>query len=288
MGAVLLREIQSYFQAITGFIFLGMFLLFAGIIFALSNLWPPGSSDFRTTLSFLNFIFLVAVPVLTMRLLSEESRQKTDQLLLTSPISLTAIVLGKYLAALALFLAALLVTTIFPAMVSTAGLVVASELLCAYIGVFLLGASLIAVGLFVSSLTDNQVSAALLTFGAILLIWVMDWVVQALPRDPVASFAFLVVASVLAAVFVFLTTRNLWVALAVGVLALAATFVSYLLWPGSFDGLLVHVVVWFSLVARYNNFSRGVLAVGPVLYYVSFAATFLFLTVRVIDRRRWA
>ena len=87
MGAVFLRELRSYFQTTTGFIFLGLFLLFAGVIFTLSNLWPPGSSDFRSTLTFLNFIFIVAVPILTMRLLSEEARQKTDQLLLTCPVS---------------------------------------------------------------------------------------------------------------------------------------------------------------------------------------------------------
>jgi ABC-2 type transport system permease protein len=285
---VFLREIQSYFQTITGFIFLGLFLFFAGIIFALTNLWPPGSSDFRNTLTFLTFIFLVGVPILTMRLLSEESRQKTDQLLLTSPLPLTSIVLGKFLAALALLTAALAVTGIFPAMAGTAGLVVRSELICAYLGVFLLGASLIAVGLFVSSLTDNQVSAALLTFGAILLIWAVDWVVQALPRDRVAGLVFLVLLSVLAAVFVMTSTRNAWVALGVGVLALAATLTSYALWPAAYDGLMVHVLLWFSLVARYGTFSRGVLALGPVLYYLSFCATFLFLTVRVIDRRRWA
>jgi len=288
MGAVFLREIQSYFQALTGFIFLGLFLFFAGIIFTLSNLWPPGSSDFRTTLTFLNFIFLVAVPILTMRLLSEESRQKTDQLLLTSPISLTGIVLGKYLAALALFTVALAVTGMFPAFIGTAGLVVRSELVCSYLGVFLLGASLISVGLFVSSLTDNQVSAAMLTFGAILLIWAIDWLIQALPRDRGAGLAFLSLLAILAAVFVFMTTRNVWVALAVGASALGGTALFWALRPAGFDGLIAHVLLWFSLVARYGSFSRGVLAVGPVLYYVSFCATFVFLTVRVIDRRRWA
>jgi ABC-2 type transport system permease protein len=288
MGAVYLREIQSYFQTITGFIFLGLFLLFAGMIFVLSNLWPPGTSDFRNTLTFLNFIFLIGVPILTMRLLSEESRQKTDQLYLTSPTPLTGVVLGKYGAALTLLAMALAITGIFPAMIDTAGLVVASELACAYLGVFLLGASLVAVGLFVSSLTDNQVSAALLTFGVILLIWVVDWLIQAIPRDRTAGLVFCAVLSVAGALFVYGAVRNLWIAAAVGIVALGATFGAYALWPARFDGLIVHVLVWFSLVARYNTFSRGVLAVGPILYYVSFSATFIFLTVRVIDRRRWA
>lgn len=288
MGAVYLRELQSYFRAITGFIFLGLFLLFAGVIFTLSNLWPPGSSDFRSTLTFLNFIFIIAVPILTMRLLSEEARQKTDQLLLTSPVSVTGIVLGKYLAALTLFTAALAVTGVYPALVDTAGLVVPSEIFCTYLGVFLLGASLISVGLLVSSLTDNPVSAAFLSFGAILFIWVIDWLIQALPRERAAGAAFAGALVALAGLFVFATTRNRWVALATAAAGLAAAAATYALKPSAYDGLLVRVFLWFSLVARYHSFSQGVLAAGPVAYYVTFTATLIFLTVRVIDRRRWA
>ncbi len=287
MGAVFLRELRSYFQAITGFIFLGLFLLFAGIMFVLANLLV-GSSDFRTTLTSLTFILVVAVPILTMRLLSEEARQKTDQLLLTSPVPLAGIVAGKYLAALALFAGALAVTGIFPALSDTAGLVVPSEIACAYLGVFLLGAGFIAVGLFVSSLTENTVGAAFLTFGAILFFWILDWLIQALPRDRVAGLVFLALLSVLLGVLVFTSTRRWWIALAAGVAALGATALAWFLAAPVFDGLIVHVLVWFSLIARYGTFSRGVLAAGPVVYFLSFVATFVFLTVRVIDRRRWA
>jgi ABC-2 type transport system permease protein len=165
---------------------------------------------------------------------------------------------------------------------------VRSEIVCAYIGVFLLGASLISVGLLVSSLTDNPVSAALLTFGAILFIWALDWLVQALPRDRAAGLVFLCLLSLLAALFVYTTTRNWWITLAVGAVTLGATGIVYGLQPSVFDGLMVRILLWFSLVARYGNFGRGVLAVGQVLYYISFSATFIFLTVRVIDKRRWA
>jgi ABC-2 type transport system permease protein len=287
MGAVFLREIRSYFQAMTGFIFLGLFLLFAGLLFVLSNLLP-GSSDLRTTLTALTFILIVAVPILTMRLLSEERRQKTDQLLLTCPVSITGIVMGKYLAALALFAAGLAVTGVFPALVDRAGLVVPSEIACTYLGVFLLGASFIALGLYVSSLTENPVGAAFLTFGAIVFFWLLDWLIQALPRDRVAGLVFLGAVSVLLAIFVGTSTRNWWIALAVGAVALGATALGYGLKPVLFDGLVVRVLVWFSLISRYGNFSRGVLAASPVLYFISFSAVFVFLTVRVIDRRRWA
>ena len=287
MIAVYVRELRAYFQAVTGFFFLGLFLLFAGIVFTLANLWPPGNTDFRSTLTFLNLVFLIVVPVLTMRLISEEARQKTDQLLLTSPIALSGIVLGKYLAALTLFTGALATTGIFPALLGTEGLVVRSELICAYLGVFLLGASLISIGLFVSSLTDNQVSAALLTFGAILLIWALDWLIQALPRDRAAGVVFLAMLSLLAGLFVFVSTRNWWIAGGVTAAALAGTGIAFAVNASAFDGLMIKVLLWFSLIARYGNFARGVLAVGPVLYYLSVTAIFVFLTVRVIDKRRW-
>ena len=179
-------------------------------------------------------------------------------------------------------------TGVFPALADTAGLVVVSEIFCTYLGVFLLGAALVAVGLFVSSLTDNPVSAAFLTFGAILFIWVLDWIIPTLPRDRAAGAGFAALAAVLAGVFVYTTTKARWVALATGLAGLAAAALVYALKPAAYDGLVVHVFRWFSLVARYGTFSRGVLAPGPVVYYLSFIATLVFLTVRVIDKRRWA
>ena len=179
-------------------------------------------------------------------------------------------------------------TGIFPALSDTAGLVVPSEIACTYLGVFLLGASFIAVGLFVSSLTENPVGAAFLTFGAILFFWILDWLIQALPRDRMAGLVFLALLSVLLGVLVFTSTRRWWIALAAGAAALAATALAWVFAAPVFDGLIVHVLVWFSLIARYGTFSRGVLAAGPVVYFLSFVATFVFLTVRVIDRRRWA
>jgi ABC-2 type transport system permease protein len=142
--------------------------------------------------------------------------------------------------------------------------------------------------LFVSSLTENPVGAAFLTFGAIVCFWILDWLIQALPRDRVAGLVFLGVVSVLLAVFVAASTRNWWISLAVGAVALGATALGYGLKPALFDGLVVRIVAWFSLIARYGTFSRGVLAAGPVVYFISFSAIFVFLTVRVIDRRRWA
>ena len=289
MIAVFLRELRSYFENVTGFIFMGFFLLLSGIFFVFNNLIPQ-SPNYNGVLGTITFIFLVVVPILTMRLLSDEARQKTDQLLLTSPLSLTGMVLGKYLAAIAVFFLTLLVTVLYPILLSTVGSVVVSEIVGGYIGFFLLGSAFIAVGLFVSSLTDNQVIAAVVTFAALLIMWILDALQQGLPSDALSGAAFAALLIVGVAVFLYFTVRNLVVSLATvlvggGVIALFYFVIGAK--AANFEGFIVKVLKWFSLLARYQDFSLGILGLSPVVYYVSFSAVFVFLTVRVIEKRRW-
>jgi len=155
---------------------MGFFILLSGIFFAAGNLLR---ADPRYTglLGTITFVFLIVVPLLTMRLLTEDTRQRTDQLLITSPLSIAQIVLGKYLAAVAVFLITLLVTVIYPVIMSFFALLGLAwwEILGGYIGFFLLGASFIAVGLFFSSLTENQVVAVILAMGTNLLLYILSW-----------------------------------------------------------------------------------------------------------------
>ena len=287
MIAVFVRELRSYFQSVTGFMFMGFFLLMTGIFFTLSNLVGAGSSDFRTTLGNIIFTFLVTVPILTMRLLSEEQRQKTDQLLLTRPVSLIGIVLGKYLAAIVLFLATLLVTVLYPFLLDRVGLVVVSEVFGGYLGVFLLGCSFIAVGLFVSSLTDNQVIAAVATFSVLLVTWIIDWLQQGMPSDRTSGVVFAALIALAVALYVYFNIKSLALAVAVAAVGAAAVGTVYLAAPASYDGLIVKFLKWFSLLARNDGLQQGILAVGPVVYYLCFATAFVFLTIRVIEKRRW-
>ncbi len=289
MIAVFLRELKSYFENITGFIFMGFFLLLSGIFFVFNNLIPQ-SSNYNGLLGTITFIFLIVVPILTMRLLSEDARQKTDQLLLTSPLSLTGMVLGTYLAALAVFLLTLVVTFLYPILISSVGDLVVSEVIGGYIGFFLLGSAFIAVGLFVSSLTDNQVIAAVVTFAALLIMWILDALQQGLPSDSLsgATFAGLLILAV--AVFLYFTVRSWIVSLATVVVGGGVIALFWFVVGGkaqNFDGFIVKVLKWFSLLTRYQDFSLGILGLSSVVYYLSFSAVFVFLTVRVIEKRRW-
>jgi len=288
MLAVLRRELKAYFSSPIGFVFVGFFMLLAGVFFALTNLLP-GNPSFTGVLSNLTFIFLILVPILTMRLLSEETRQKTDQLLITSPLSIPGIVLGKYLAAVGVFLLTLLLTLLFPAMMSFFALIGLAwwEILGGYIGFFLMGCAFISVGLFFSSVTDNQLVAAVVTFAAVLLIWILDFVAQSVPSDSLSGLVFLSLLGVALVALVWFSTKNVIASAAAFVLAAAAVVLLFIFSRTFFTGLIARILGWFSLVKRYNDFSRGILGLSPIVYYISFAGAFVFLTIRMIDKRRW-
>ncbi|MBN2878638.1 MAG: ABC transporter permease [Clostridia bacterium] len=173
MKAVLKKEIRGYFLSPIAYIFSGTFMLIAGIFFSLTNILGL-SSDFSSTLGSLTFVFIIIIPVLTMRMISQEQREKTDQLLLTSGVPIFSIILGKYFAAVIVYIAALGLSLVFPITISLFGTALFGELLCSYIGFLLLGLVMIAIGMLISSLTQSQITAAILTAAAMLLLWVAD------------------------------------------------------------------------------------------------------------------
>lgn len=288
MLAVFLRELKAYFTTPIGFIFVGFFILMTGLFFALSSLLNA-NPNYNQVMDTITIVLLIAVPILTMRLLSEETKQGTDKLLVTSPLSITGIVLGKYLAAVAVFLLALAITVTYPVILTffaTEGLA-GWEIVGAYLGFFLLGSSLIAVGLFFSSLTENQLIAAVETFAALLFVWFLDVVSKAAPTSAASGVAFLAVAAAGLALLVFFGTRSTSIALLTGLAAAGVAVLLYVFQAASFPGLIGRVLDWFSLLKRYEPFIRGILSLGPIVYYISLCGVFIFLTVRMIEKGRW-
>lgn len=186
MLAVWKREVQSYFLSPLAYIFIGAFMIVAGIMFTLNNI-KAQSVSFNTTLNSMTFIFMLLVPLLTMKLISEDRKSKTDQLLLTAPLSIFSIVFGKYLAALTVFVFTLLLSLIFPIILSIFGMPALGEIVSGYIGFFLLGCALISVGVFISSITENQVISALVTFFVLLIMWMGNAALALIPSRFVAS-----------------------------------------------------------------------------------------------------
>lgn len=179
MLAVLKRELDSYYYSAIGYVFMGCFLLIAGIFFTFGNIMST-SSSVGTLFSNITFIFILIVPILTMKLMSDERKSKTDQLLLTSPLSLWSIVLGKFFAACTVFLLTLVCTGVYVIILSAYGNVSGMEVFVNYLGFFLMGCCLISVGLFMSTLSENQVASAISTFGVILFLYLLDSIISSM------------------------------------------------------------------------------------------------------------
>jgi len=281
------KELKTYFSTPTGYVFMGFFLLIAGFFFAISNLFSM-SADYNGMLGNLTFIFLIVVPILTMRLLSEEMRQKTDILLLTSPLNVNEIVIGKYLAALTVFLITLLITCLYPIMMSFFGEIAVWEIIGGYIGFFLLGSTFIAIGLFISSLTDNQVIAAVVTFSVLLLLWVIDSLQSIVPTTTLSGVVFAAVLVIAVALWLYSAARNIYVSLGVIVAGAATILGIYALNKDVYTGFIGKVIAWFSLMSRYQDFSLGLLSLSPIVYYITFSIAFVFLTAMQIEKKRWS
>lgn len=286
MLAMYLKEIRSYFTSAIGYIFVGAFLLITGIFFSLANL-SSGSANYNSVLSNINFIFIFIVPVLTMKIISEETKTRTDQLLYTSPLKITDIILGKYFAAITIFAISIVITMLYPIILSTFGKVSVAEIFTGYVGLFLLGSSLIAIGLFVSSLTENQITSVVITFAAMLFIQIIDSIQQGLPSTRVSSIAFIIILIAFFVTFVYFSTKNTVVTLSTAAVGLIGALIIFIIKKEAYDGLLQKIFDWFSLNKRYNLFAQGILSVSSIVYYLSFCIAFVFLTIRVIDKRRW-
>lgn len=173
MGAIYRREMNAFFTSGLAYVFLAVYFIFSGYFFYSGSLLMA-TTDTSSMFSALFLVVLFLIPILTMKLLSEEKKNKTDQGLLTAPVGLWSIVLGKYFAALTLFVIAESVVFIYAAILSYFGTVAWATLLGNYFAMLLLGAAFIAVGLFISSLTENQMASAVASFLALMLLYMID------------------------------------------------------------------------------------------------------------------
>lgn len=286
MIAILKRELKSYFLTPIGYIYMGFFLLIAGVFFTFGNLFTR-SSYFTSFLGGILFVYLFAIPLLTMRLFSEERRQKTDQLLLTSPVSIPEIVLGKFLAAFTVYLITLAVTVMYAVVVGVFGDLALWETVGSYIGFIFLGSCYIAVGIFISAGTENQLTSALVSFFSLLLVWLIDPISQSVPADLVAGIVFAAFLAAAVCLYLYVNTRNFYIVIAAALFGALLITALYFIDKGLYIGFIRKFLNWFSLNKRYENFSMGMLKVDSLVYYLSFSGLFLFLTVRLIEKRRW-
>ena len=234
MFAIFKRELKAYFTSPLGYVFLAIFYAFSGLFFYIFSL-SVGSTDISSVFLMMFIVLMVFVPLLTMRMLSEDKKQKTDQLILTAPVSLLSIVMGKFLAAYAIFAIGVAVMPVYGFVMSTFATVSWLPIWGNTVGLLLLGGIFVSIGLFISSLTENQMIAAIGGFFINLMILLMNTLKSALP-----------------------------------------------------NGFLQDVLSSISVYSRYSEITSGIFSLSSLIFFVSVIFIFLFLTVRVLEKRRWA
>ena len=287
MRAVFKHELSTYFTNLTGYVFGGFLLLFAGLYTMIINI-NSCLTNFEYVFGNMSFIFLIIVPVLTMRVLAEEKRQKTDQLLYSLPISMTKVILGKYLAMLVMLLLPVGIICLYPIVLTAYGNLHLLSVFNAALGFFLLGAALLAIGMFISSLTENQAVAAGLCFVVMLVIYYMSQLSSYVPTTALASVAAFSVLVILLALLIRQMTKSNFAALMVGMVLETVLLLVYLLKTSLFEGLFSNLVGELSLFQRFYTFVYGVFDVTGIVYFASVIALFLFLSVQSMEKRRWS
>jgi ABC-2 type transport system permease protein len=258
MFAIYKKEMRSYFINPIGYVYLGIFLALSALVCCYTTLQSQ-SYNTSTYFTYMIFAFIILIPLLTMRSFAEERKMRTEQMLLTAPVSILGMVLGKYFAALTMFVGSLLLSCInfIPLYIiaheETAAAIAGNQnpnvgpntasIIGSLVGIILLGAAFIAIGIFISSLTENQLSSAICTIGVIVFMVIVG-LVNGIGSEEEGN-------------------------------RLISNYA------------VRFVLDWISVLSRFSTFGYGLLEFSSLVYYVSLAAIFLFLTVRVYEKRRW-
>lgn len=295
MLAIYKKELHSYFTSVLGWVFIAFFLVMTGLYFVLYNL-INGIINFSYVYDGVQMIFVfLLVPVLTMRSVAEENRQKTDQLLYTAPISITKIIAGKYLALITLLAAAMAIVCTYPLLFNNLiGKAVSNgetvDFAVAYgstFGFFLLGAAYIAIGLFISSMTESQVIAAVASGIIMIFTYLMSGIAGLLPADGIFHFYFLAVLILILAVVLYFWIHNGWLAAAVGLATEGLLAAAYLFFSDRFTNPISNILEHISITDRYSNFTLGIFDGSALIYYLSVSFLFVFLTIQRIQKKRY-
>lgn len=287
MGAIYEREVKSYFNTMTGYLVCAFLLMFAGVYVMAYNL-NYGYPNFEYVLQGMSFIFMIVVPILTMRSVAEERRQKTDQLLYALPVPMTRIVLGKYFAMVTVFLLPTALIALYPLLLSSFGTVSFITAYGALVGFIFMGAAFIAVGLFISSLTENQAIAAVLCFLALLVNYFLTSTTEFVSESSTASFVAVTVIIVLIALLLRVMTKNTFVSVVTFLALEVANVIVLAFSPDTLSGLLTTAMEKLSLFDRFDTFVGGVFDITSLVFYLVTAGVFLFFTVQSLEKRRWS
>ena len=286
MTAIFKREFKSCFTGMIGWVIAAVSLFFLGLYFTNRNLLYA-SSDFASVLYTMTMILLFLLPAISMRSFAEERKNKTDQLLLTSPVSIPAIVTGKFLAELAVFALPLAAAVVMPLLLQVFGTVSLVAAYSALLGYLLLGGACLAVGTWISALTENQILAYLATFGALLVAYLMNGIQTMFTTGNLLAFIVFMVVLLVASVLVGVICKRLAAGAVVFCAGAVVLFVLFQLRPAWLLTAFNAVLSALALFEPFKDIVGGMFSIPAIVYYLSVMGLFLFLTGQALARRRW-
>lgn len=289
MKAIFKRELKSYFGGMIAYIVIALILAFVGFVSSVLNL-SGGYPNFEYSLaeSYVILAVIIAIALLTMRCFADEKKEKTDQLLYSLPLNMSGIVMGKYLAMVTVFVIPMGFMCLYPLILSSFGSVNFLQTYSSILAFTLLGCALIAIGMFLSSLTETQVIAAVMSIGAFLAVFFMPTIVSTfLPDTALASFVCFIMLILVLALIVYSLTKSITAGFVTALVLEVANLVLYLVKPEIYAGAFPDMLSQLSLFDRYYTFIYGTFDLTAIIYYLSVSCIFVFLTVQSLEKKRY-
>lgn len=297
MGAIYRKELKAYFTSAIGYTVIAVFLVLVGFFFKAYNL-DYKVANFGYVLQSITLILLIILPILTMRLLSEEQKQKTDQLLFSVPIKVSDIVLGKYFAVVTVFTIPILIACTIPLLLTQFGEMNLQQDYSTIFAFWMLSCVLLSMGLLISSVTESQVIAAVLNFGLNIILYYMSYIASMIPQTSLASVIEYSILAIIIAFVIYWFTKSILTSVITGavleVILWGIYFLErYLLAKEKIETAFLEstftvVLSNISFFDRFMGFADGSFDLSSVVYYGSFTVFFLFLTMQLIQKRRWS
>jgi ABC-2 type transport system permease protein len=288
MAAIYKRELKSYFYSMIGYVFIAFLIAFTGIYFMAYNL-NYGYPYFSYVLSGITFVLLIAVPILTMRSFAEDRKSKTDQMLLTYPVSLHEVVLGKYLAMVTILAIPCLIYLIFPLIIKAQGTAYIKVDYLAILVFFLLGCVYIAIGMFVSSLTQSQIIAAIGTFGILLITYLWSGLLNFIGSAAWVNAIGIVIVLSLLIFCIWQMTKNWVLSAGLEILLVLVNIIVYVVDSSLYEDLLANILGQMDLLSAFEDISsNNLLDISGIILYLTMILLFNFLTMQMIQKRRWS
>lgn len=288
MLAIYKRELKSYFQSMIGSVFVAFLIAFTGIYFMAYNM-TAGYPYFSYTLSGSLMVFIVGIPLITMRSFSEERKNKTDQMLLTAPVSLWKVVFGKYFAMMTVIAVPNIIFCIFPLIIKSQGTAYLTVDYLSILVFFLLGCAYAAIGMFLSALTESQIIAFISTFGILLVLYLWDGILSMLPSSSVSGLVGVLILLTVATFYIWRMTDNVILSGGIELVGLIAGIVVYVVKSEVYENLLSNLLGKLAIANVFTGItSNNIVDITGIALYLSLIAVFVFLTVQAIQKRRWS